>query len=76
MACFNSLNTFLNCNSDIRQWAIFTIRNLCDNNLDNQRLISQLDHKGLANDAVKEQLGIDCNLVDGKIQIGSKNRKK
>lgn len=50
---------------------MFAIRNLCENNTENQQLISMFEQKGLANETEFEKLGMSVKMVDGKIQIGS-----
>lgn len=40
----------------ISQWVIFATRNLCEDNPENQKLISELDKKGVAMNSVQEEL--------------------
>ncbi|XP_065059193.1 ataxin-10-like isoform X2 [Rhopilema esculentum] len=62
-------------NPYIAQWAVFAIRNLCENNPENQNVILQLERQGLANTEDIEKLGINVKIVDGKVTIGSKDHK-
>ena len=42
----------------ILQWTILAIRNLCENNLENQDLIRSMDKKGEVNKNVMDGIGI------------------
>ena len=41
----------------IRECAVFAIRNLCEGNVENQALISQLEHQGMADSPVWRRIG-------------------
>ena len=43
----------------ITQWVIFAIHNLCENNLDNQKVIASIDKKGHMDKDKLRELGID-----------------
>lgn len=63
------------CNIDARnplimQWVIFAIRNICENNQDNQEFISSLHHEGTVSSALLEEMGITLHGDEsGKIKI-------
>ena len=46
-------------NPMITQWVIFAIHNLCENNLDNQKVIASIDKKGQMDKDKLRELGID-----------------
>ena len=48
----------------ITQWVILAIHNLCENNLENQKVIASIDKKGQMNKDKLRELGID--LFDDK----------
>jgi len=61
--------------TDIGQWAVLAIRNLCDNNLENQRLISNIEQQGKIDHSSYKDLGIDLSAVDRRIRISSKKNE-
>ncbi|XP_044263690.1 ataxin-10 [Tribolium madens] len=51
------------CNMDARnpfimQWVILAVRNLCENNLENQKIIAELHQQGTVSSSVLQELGI------------------
>lgn len=48
-------------NPMITQWVVFAIRNLCQNNPENQQVILQMDKKGQRDKEVLKQYGIDIH---------------
>lgn len=63
------------CNVDdhnpfICQWAIFAIRNLLENNKENQRIVSVMDCQGLADTSRLRELGFKTvELDNGRIKL-------
>lgn len=63
------------CNIDdanpfMQQWALFTIRNLCDGNLKNQKEIAKLEKLGVADSPVLRSMGLSAVEDDqGKIRL-------
>ncbi|XP_062502373.1 ataxin-10-like [Corticium candelabrum] len=66
------------CNIDdsnpfIREWAVFAIRNLCDGNVENQALISQLEQQGMVDSPLWNQLGLEVSIgPDGTPKVRTK----
>ena len=58
-----------NQNPYIIQWAIFAIRNLCEENLQNQEYIKKIEKQGLAPNDFSESCNINVTLKDGKIKF-------
>ena len=57
-------------NLDICQWAIFAIRNLLENNKENQNIVSSMDPRGLADSSRLRQFGVEAvELDNGKIKL-------
>ena len=57
-------------NLDICQWAIFAIRNLLENNKENQKIVSSMDPRGLADSSRLRQFGVEAvELDNGKIKL-------
>ncbi|KAJ3648841.1 hypothetical protein Zmor_020613 [Zophobas morio] len=51
------------CNMDARnpfimQWSILAVRNLCENNLENQKIIAGLHQEGTVSSTVLEEMGL------------------
>ena len=46
----------------MQQWAIFAIRNLTENNAENQELIGSTKLEGLADDQQLKDMGIDASV--------------
>lgn len=64
-------------NPYISQWAILAIHNLCENNAENQKLLSDLKIQGVCNkSAVIEELGIEVQLKDGKVSVKPKTQDR
>ncbi|KYQ90098.1 ataxin-10 [Tieghemostelium lacteum] len=51
-------------NPYIREWSIFAIRNLCDENLQNQQLIQNLKMQGVAKNEELQDLGIQIETTE------------
>jgi len=76
--CFNDsltpLAPYLNLSSsDMMQWSILAIKNLCEDNLSNQQFIRRLEHQGLSssNNELLKQNNIEARLENGKITISN-----
>lgn len=76
-----ALSLLLNhCNVDssnpfLREWALFTIRNLCEGNEDNQRFIEGLKPQETIATATLRELGLESYLKqgeDGRAKVGVK----
>ncbi|XP_078679036.1 ataxin-10-like [Branchiostoma floridae x Branchiostoma belcheri] len=61
-------------NPYISQWAIFTIRNLCEGNHDNQAVIAGLENKGLADNIALNDFGIEVTEDEGKLVVKSADK--
>ena len=48
-------------NPIITQWVVFAIRNLCEDNLENQAIIGAMDKKGAMDKSALRDLGIDIH---------------
>ena len=46
----------------MQQWAVFAIRNLCENNTENQELIGSTKLEGLTDNQQLKDLGIDASV--------------
>lgn len=52
------------------QWSILTIRNLCDDNQENQNVIQKMQVEGLATHAMDlRAIGVDAELQGDKIHV-------
>lgn len=49
--------------SVIKEWSILAIRNLCENNVENQQIISQLTKVGDANSDILKELNLDMGSL-------------
>ena len=49
----------------MQQWAVFAIRNLCENNTENQELIGSTKLEGLSDNQQLKDLGIDATVQVG-----------
>uniref|UniRef100_A0A8C6V1V2 Ataxin-10 n=1 Tax=Neogobius melanostomus TaxID=47308 RepID=A0A8C6V1V2_9GOBI len=63
-----------NCNIDsnnpfINQWAVFAIRNLLQNNLENQKLVASLEKCGVADYSRLRELGFQVEERDGSLLL-------
>ncbi|CAG9864229.1 unnamed protein product [Phyllotreta striolata] len=61
------------CNIDVKnpfiiQWCILAIRNLCDNNIENQRIISGMRREGTVSSQVLNEFGVTLDS-DGQNQL-------
>ncbi|XP_041478742.1 ataxin-10-like [Lytechinus variegatus] len=62
-------------NAFINQWAILAIRNLCENNLENQAVLLSLENQGVADNEALARLGYEAAMgEDGHIYL--KNLKR
>nr|CAD7587136.1 unnamed protein product [Timema genevievae] len=50
----------------ITQWAIFSVRNLCEGNPESQALIAGLTQRGTVDSATLRELGITLHQEDDK----------
>ncbi|XP_069484289.1 ataxin-10 isoform X2 [Ambystoma mexicanum] len=58
-------NPFLN------QWAVYAIRNLTEQNEENQAVIAQMERQGLADGSALKSMGIQVEERDGKLTLKS-----
>ncbi|KAL0962796.1 hypothetical protein UPYG_G00345580 [Umbra pygmaea] len=63
-----------NCSIDsnnpfISQWAIFAIRNILENNLENQELVAALERQGVADDSALRAMGYRLEERDGNLLL-------
>lgn len=57
-------------NPFIQQWAVFCIRNLCENNVENQAVINNMKLEGISNkNSLLQELGINASLDGDRITI-------
>ncbi|EFA82436.1 hypothetical protein PPL_04861 [Heterostelium album PN500] len=49
----------------IKEWSVFAIRNLCEENEENQGVIEQLRMQGVANNDELDKLGIKIDVAEG-----------
>ncbi|XP_051885969.1 ataxin-10 isoform X2 [Pristis pectinata] len=68
-----------NCNIDdnnpfVSQWAVFAIRILTEQNAENQEVISQMVHQGIADNAVLNSMGLRVEEQNGKLYIKSQEK--
>ncbi|XP_023774846.1 ataxin-10 isoform X1 [Cyanistes caeruleus] len=69
-----------NCSIDdnnpfVSQWAIYAIRNLTEQNEQNQALIAQMEQKGLADSSALERMGLEIQQRDDKLILRSVRKK-
>lgn len=50
------------------QWTILAVRNLCENNAENQKIIASLTQQGVVSSAVLHEMGLTVHS-DGSDQI-------
>lgn len=48
----------------IMQWVVLAIRNLCENNLENQALIASMTRKGTVDSSVLLEMGLTLHASD------------
>merc|ERR1712126_259080 len=71
---FDGIVHVLNCcniderNPYLMQWAIFSIRTICEGNLENQTFIRGLDNHGIVNNLLGDT-NVSTRLENGKIKI-------
>ncbi|XP_078529953.1 ataxin-10-like isoform X2 [Lissotriton helveticus] len=58
-------NPFLN------QWAVYAIRNLTEQNEENQAIIAQMERQGLADGSLLRSMGMEVQEQDGKLILKS-----
>jgi hypothetical protein len=46
------------------QWAVLAIRNLCENNLENQAVIASMTRKGTVDSSVLLEMGLTLHASD------------
>lgn len=56
----------LTINSVITQWSVLALRNLCENNNENQAVIAGLSQKGVVSSPVLTELGFTLHSEGGK----------
>jgi hypothetical protein len=57
------------CNVDssnpfLREWALFCVRNLCEDNGENQRVVSELHVQGAVQTSMLKEVGLEARLVE------------
>lgn len=52
------------------QWAIFAIRNLCEGNQDNQKIIAGMTRKQFVSNEVLEEFGLTLHTENGSSSTG------
>jgi ataxin-10 len=58
----------------IVQWVVLAIRNLCENNLENQSVIASMTHKGTVDSSVLLEMGLTLHASDeNKIIVMPRN---
>ncbi|XP_071510738.1 ataxin-10-like [Diadema antillarum] len=63
--------------ADIREWAVLCIRNLCENNVENQTVIASMENQGVAGNKAISELGIKAVLrEDGKVSVTAVEKKR
>jgi len=71
------LNHFVidNSNPFLREWSILTIRNITENNVQNQEVIAALEFQELPQTMVREleTIGLDAKVTDGKLKLTKKS---
>ncbi|KAJ1165654.1 hypothetical protein NDU88_006071 [Pleurodeles waltl] len=65
-----------NCSIDdnnpfVNQWAVYAIRNLTEQNEENQALIAQMERQGLADGSLLRSMGMEVQEQDGKLMLKS-----
>ncbi|XP_033115272.1 ataxin-10-like isoform X2 [Anneissia japonica] len=59
-------------NPFISQWATLAIRNVCENNRENQEIIKGMNTKGIASSDMIQSMGIQTEIRDGQVYIKTK----
>lgn len=62
----------------VREWAVWAIRNLCEDNEEVQEIVAGLKMQGFANNDELDHLGIriDFDTATGKLRVGRKEYGK
>lgn len=61
--------------SDITQWAVWAVRNICEENPANQAVIAQLERRGVASVDALEMTGGEIEVGDdGRLRMKSKRQ--
>ncbi|KAN0027575.1 hypothetical protein ACTFIU_010543 [Dictyostelium citrinum] len=64
-------------NPYIKEWSVFAIRNLCEDNIENQNLIESLKIKGVASNDELKDLGIEVGVTEnGTIKFKNVPKKE
>ncbi|XP_067907371.1 ataxin-10 isoform X3 [Heterodontus francisci] len=68
-----------NCSIDdnnpfVSQWAVFAIRILTEQNMQNQEVISQMTRQGVADSAMLSNMGLQIEERDGKLYVKSQEK--
>ncbi|KAM9960991.1 hypothetical protein ACTFIW_010158 [Dictyostelium discoideum] len=64
-------------NPYIKEWSVFAIRNLCEDNVENQNLIESLKVKGVANNDELKDLGLEVGVTEnGTIKFKNVPKKE
>ena len=54
----------------VRQWAVFALRNLCEDNLENQGVVAGIQLRGVTDrEGVLEEMGLEIELDGGKPRL-------
>ena len=54
----------------VRQWAVFALRNLCEDNLENQEVVAGVQLRGVEDrGGVLEEMGLEIELDGGKPRL-------
>lgn len=60
----------------ISQWAVFAIRNILENNVENQKLVQGLRRQGVADDSILRELGFCVQERDGNLLLRPLKKEK
>ena len=58
---------------DIKEWSVLAMRNLCENNPENQKIVDNLKMAGVAENTELKNLGLKAEIENGKIKIKKVN---
>ncbi|XP_056661008.1 ataxin-10-like [Monodelphis domestica] len=58
-------------NPFLKEWAVYAIRNLTEQNKRNQELIAKMENHGLADTAMLKKMGLEVEQRDGKLTVRS-----
>ncbi|EGC32408.1 hypothetical protein DICPUDRAFT_89226 [Dictyostelium purpureum] len=62
-------------NPYIKEWSVFAIRNLCEENQENQNVINNLKMEGIANQKELNDLGIEVGVENGAVKFKNAPKK-